>query len=209
MEQIGRRDGKAHARSARRGWGALALTLATVLLLGAVQTSHALYRYSLYTDKKGKQVGDVVTVLVVETTKARNNTSTATSKQDAMKFGLKPDSDLFSMLPNASISSDLNHDYDGRGTTARNGEIKATVSVQIVEVMDNGNLLISGTKELTLNQNTEVLEVSGTVRPEDIGSDNTVVSTKIADSRIRYSGDGVLDDSQKPGLFTRFFNWVF
>ena len=76
-------------------------------------------------------------------------------------------------------------------------------------VYDNGNLLIEGNKEVEVNNEKEILRVSGIVRPEDISSDNTVLSEKIADARIQYTGTGDNHNAARPGWLARFFNWVF
>jgi flagellar L-ring protein precursor FlgH len=171
----------------------------------------SLYGNNLYTDKKGKKVGDVVTVLVLEAAKAGSDTRTETEKKNSMDIGqdAATGSKFFSWLPSFGVNGKTNINYKGNGATARNGELKATVTARITEVLDNGNLLIEGSKLVAINSEEEILEVSGTIRADDINPDNTVYSYKIAEAVIRYSGSGTNSDAGKPGVLTRFFNWIF
>ncbi|MDR2732374.1 MAG: flagellar basal body L-ring protein FlgH, partial [Fibromonadaceae bacterium] len=178
--------------------------------VSAFSAPASLYGNNLYTDKKGKKAGDVVTVLVMEAAKAGSGTSTETAKKNGMDIGMeKSKGKLFSWLPNFGVNGKADITYDGKGTTSRNGELKATVTARITEVLDNGNLLIEGSKLVAINSEEEILEISGTIRADDINPDNTVYSYKIAEAVIRYSGSGTSSDAEKPGLLTRFFNWIF
>lgn len=171
----------------------------------------SLYGNNLYTDKKGKKAGDVVTILIMEAAKAGSDTRTETEKKNNLNIGQEKStgSKLFGWLPSFGVSGNANISYDGKGATARNGELKATVTARITDVLDNGNLLIEGSKVVAINDEEEILEVSGTIRADDINPDNTVYSYKIAEAVIRYSGSGSNADAAKPGLLTRFFNWIF
>lgn len=172
----------------------------------------SLYGANLYSDKKGKKAGDVVTVLVMETAKAGSDTRTETEKRngiDINQSSTKGNNKLLNWLPSFGYSNGTDINYKGSGETARNGELRATVSARIVEVLDNGNLLIEGSKLVAINSEEEILEVSGTIRTDDINPDNTVFSYKIAEAVIRYSGSGTNSDAEKPGVITRFFNWIF
>jgi len=186
---------------ARRSAIALLLVWSSVLAVPG--------HYSLYTDKKGKKAGDVVTVLVVEAAKAGSDTRTETEKKNEIDVGHNKGTGLLKWVPGLGVSGGTDISYDGKGATARNGELKATVTARITQVLDNGNLLIEGSKLVTINNEEEILEVSGTIRADDINPDNTVYSYKIAEAVIRYSGNGVASDAEKPGLIARFFNWLF
>ncbi len=179
------------------------------ILLSMVTQIWASPGFNLYTDRKGKKSGDVLTVLVMESAKASNKASTETDHKNQNSFGMEAGSGSLNFIPGMGAETKTQSEFSGRGTTQRNGELKATVTVRIEEVLDNGNLRISGFKEVTLNEETEILEISGLIRPEDISSENTVYSYKIADAVIRYRGDGTLSEVEEPGLITRFFNWIF
>ena len=181
-------------------------------LAGAQSMPH---NYSLYTDKKAKRTEDVITVLIMENAKAGSGTKTNTDKSQDASIDISPfnvkwaGAPVNDYTPQVGFGGKVNQKYDGAGKTTREGEVKATISARIVAVYDNGNLLIEGNKEVEVNSEKEILRVSGIVRPEDISSDNTVLSEKIADARIQYSGSGDLHQASRPGLLARFFNWIF
>lgn len=179
------------------------------LLLMLPALLYANLNYSLYTDKKGKQVGDLITVIIMENAKAKNDSRTKTRTSTDVDIAGKSGKDLFDWIPDWGFLSKNEADFDGKGNTERRGEFEATISVRITKVFDNGNLLIEGSKEVTLNSETETIRLSGLIRPDDISSTNKVMSYKIADAMIEYSGNGVLDDAQQPGLLSRFFTWLF
>lgn len=192
-----------------------ALSLAFGLAsLGAALADGLPRNYSLYTDKKAMQVEDVITVLIMEDAKATNDAKTSTNKAQDASVDIQPGSLSWGGVPteytpSVGFGGGVKQKYDGSGRTSRNGEVKATVSARIVAVYDNGNLLIEGNKEVEINSEKEILRVSGIVRPEDISPDNTIMSEKIADSRIQYTGQGDTHQASRPGLLARFFNWIF
>lgn len=182
--------------------------------LGAALADGLPRNYSLYTDKKAMQVEDVITVLIVEDAKATNDAKTSTNKAQDASVDIKPLAVEWAGVPteytpSVGFGGGVKQKYDGSGRTSRAGEVKATVSARIVAVYDNGNLLIEGNKEVEINSEKEILRVSGIVRPEDISPDNTILSEKIADSRIQYTGQGDTHQASRPGLLARFFNWIF
>jgi flagellar L-ring protein precursor FlgH len=111
-------------------------------------------------------------------------------------------------VPGVGFGMNNGSDYDGRGKTSRSGAVKAKVTARIISVYDNGNLLIEGHKEVAINKETEIIKVSGIIRPEDILFDNTIYSFNIADAKITYSGKGDSHHAHRPGIFARFFAWI-
>ena len=97
-------------------------------------------------------------------------------------------------------------DFAGDGNSTQSNQITGTVTAQVVQKLPNGNLVIQGTKELTLNQGNELIQVQGIVRTADIGSDNTIASTRVADARIVYGGRGPMARANAMGWLDRFFN---
>jgi flagellar L-ring protein precursor FlgH len=195
------------------------LTLTGILVLGSclsyVGAQAMPHNYSLYTDKKAKKTEDVITVLIMENAKAGSDAKTNTDKSQDASVDISPFNVAWAggppteYTPKVGFGGSVNQKYGGAGKTSRQGEVRATLSARIVAVYDNGNLLIEGNKEVEVNSEKEILRVSGIVRPEDISSDNTVLSEKIADARIQYSGTGDLHQASRPGLLARFFNWIF
>jgi flagellar L-ring protein precursor FlgH len=192
------------------------ISIGTVAALAAAAGAQALpHNFSLYTDKKAKRVEDVITVLIVENAKASNDAKTSTDKSQNASVDIKPFNVAWNggtptqYTPSVGFGGGVQQKYDGKGQTSREGEVKATLSARIVAVYDNGNLLIEGNKEVEVNSEKQILRVSGIVRPDDISPDNTVLSEKIADARIQYTGQGDLHQAARPGILARFFNWIF
>jgi len=165
--------------------------------------------FSLTGDRKSHRVDDVVTVNVGEDNTARNTAQTTTQSQSKGKVAVNGGAGLLKYMPSAGMGSDLESNFDGRGNTARQGSMTAVVSSRVVEVLQNGTLRIEGAKQVVINDETEVISVSGLVRPEDIAADNSIASGRLADARIAYSGRGTDANAQKPGYFARFLDWLF
>ncbi|MGF1738425.1 flagellar basal body L-ring protein FlgH [Photobacterium satsumensis] len=162
----------------------------------------------LYNDSRPTGLGDIVTVMLEENTQARKSASSDLGKSTDMNMqpimlGGRPVNigkyDLSYALTNdnsfsGSLSSDQSNSFSG------------SVSVEVIEVLPNGNLLVRGEKWLTLNSGDEYIRVSGTIRPDDIDSENSIPSTRISNARIQYSATGDRQDTQTPSWFARFFN---
>jgi flagellar L-ring protein precursor FlgH len=99
--------------------------------------------------------------------------------------------------------------FDGEGSSTQGNTLAGSLTVTVMEVQPNGNLVIQGDKTLRLNQGDEFVHVSGVVRRADIATDNTVTSDKVADAHISYSGKGVIDSANRMGWLARFFNSAF
>ena len=99
--------------------------------------------------------------------------------------------------------------FAGEGSSTQGNSLAGSLTVTVMEVQPNGNLVIQGDKTLKLNQGDEFVHVSGVVRRADIATDNTVTSDKIADAHISYSGKGVVDGTNRMGWLARFFNSPF
>ena len=162
----------------------------------------------LFEDRTARRVGDTVVIRLVENTAATKSAKT----------GIKKDSDI--SLPNpvlfgAPVSAGLsnleisalkeNRKQAGEGTSDQSNSLTGDVSAVVVGVYPNGNMAIRGEKILTLNQGEEVVQISGVIRPEDIGANNIISSNRVADARIIYAGNGVLADANTTGWLNRFF----
>src|SRR4030065_1973669 len=145
----------------------------------------------LFSDSKAGRVGDVVTVRIVESSKGNKKASTKTAKDSSLStsisafFGMSSDK-----LSQASVGAETSEKHDGAGSTSRSSELTAVITAGVIDVMPNGNLVIDGRREGVVNNETQLLSVTGTVRPEDIGPNNTVLSSYIADAKITYTGKG-------------------
>lgn len=173
----------------------------------------------LFEDMKARRVGDVLTIMLQERTQASKSASTETTKSSDVDianptlFGSSPEFNLPGIVPLASnrgngletgISAGTS--FSGEGDASQSNSLTGNITVTIAEVLPNGNLMVRGEKWLTLNNGEEFIQISGIVRPQDISTANTVVSTLVADARITYSGKGQLADTQRSGWLTRFFN---
>src|SRR3989304_3662956 len=164
----------------------------------------------LFNDLKAQNVGDVVTVRIVESSKGNKNASTKTAKDSSLStsisafFGMSSDK-----LSQASVGTETSEKNDGAGYTSRSSELTAVITAGVIDVMPNGNLVIDGRREVVVNNETQLLYVTGIVRPEDIGPNNTVLSSYIADAKITYTGTGVVSDKQRVGWFVRLLDKVW
>ncbi len=181
----------------------------TIMILLLLSVCYSARIYNLYTDHRAMQEGDLLTVLIVENAKAGSNSTTKTGSKTSMGISNLKGSGKLGFIPGFGASGEMGSDYQGGGDTRREGNLVAKLSVRIDKVYDNGNLLITGDKVVEINEEKEIIRLTGTVRPQDIEGDNTVLSYNIANAEITYSGHGVNSDARRPGPFARFFNWLF
>lgn len=172
---------------------------------------HANQDMELFTDPKAHRVGDILTVLLVEKTAATKKATTSTSKTNTAEMTaptLLGGGVTHNGKPILSASIDAGRDFAGKGESSQSNELTGEITVTVSARLSNGNLLVRGEKQLTINQGQEFVRISGIVRPQDIGPDNVVSSTKVADARIAYTGRGSLADANSMGWLARFFNSV-
>ncbi|HNY32670.1 MAG TPA: flagellar basal body L-ring protein FlgH [Fibrobacteria bacterium] len=165
--------------------------------------------FSLTGDRKSHRVDDVITVKVGEDNTAKNTAGTRTQSKSDASMSVAEGTGLLGFIPGMGVKSAQDADFNGQGNTVRQGSMQAVVSARVVEVLPNGTLRIEGTKQVVINDETEVLSVAGLLRPEDIASDNSVSSGRLADARISYSGRGTTANAQEQGPVARFFDWLF
>ncbi len=164
---------------------------------------------SLYTDKRAHRVEDVITVVVDENAQATRDSKTDNNEKQSTALSLQPGTGpVLNHIPGLGVGMQSDQEYDGQGSTSRSGQVSATVSARVKTIYDNGNLLIEGHKEVDVNGEKEILDVSGVIRPDDIASDNTIASSRLADARIEYTGQGDGANSSKPGWWARFWHWL-
>ena len=163
----------------------------------------------MYADKKAWRAGDIITVKLQESTQATKAAKTETDKEtDAsldpvIGLGGNPvniggDSIQFGIGSGAS--------FKGDSKSNQSNSLFGDISVNVMRVLPNGNLVIRGEKWLTLNTGEEFIRLEGLVRPEDVQADNTVTSNRIANARIQYSGKGQIQETQSAGWLSRFFS---
>jgi flagellar L-ring protein FlgH len=174
---------------------------------------------NLFTNPKARRIGDILTVRIVESSSATNKASTQTGRSSSVSagvdgfFGLEnkysANSPFFN--PFGKVGGGVESDFDGSGTTKRSGDLTATITARVIEILPNGNLIVMGSREVMVNREKQQITLSGIVRPRDISAENVVLSNYIADAKISYSGSGVINDRQRPGWLARALDaiWPF
>lgn len=167
---------------------------------------------TLFDDVKARRVGDTITIVLNERMQASKKASTDASKTSDFDSGNPV---LGGVSPTYKGEQILNNvwnseqSFAGEGSSSQSNQLTGSITVTVADVLPNGNLYVRGEKWLTLNQGEEFVQISGIVRPTDIGTDNEVPSFKVADARITYSGNGAIADSNRPGLLARMFMKFF
>lgn len=164
---------------------------------------------SLFVDHRAKAVGDVVTILVVEYSSASSSADSKAQKRTDHGYSITGGQGTEAYLPMYGLRGQGRAGFDNGAATSRSGAITGKITATITEITSNGNLVIAGERMTTVNGEEEKMVISGTVRPEDVRADNTVYSFNVANAKISYQGDGVVNSGQKPGIIVRFFQWLF
>lgn len=160
-----------------------------------------------FRDRVASREGDVITILVSESSSSSfaAQTTTAKSDQNSITKGLGPI--LGNLIP--ALGTGANSTNTGQGSTTQTGRFTARLSAVIKKVLPNGMLVIEGTRNVTVNKDLQTIKISGLIRKDDIRSDNTVLSESIADAFITATGKGAIVDRQRRGILTRVLDWLF
>jgi len=165
-------------------------------------------RVGLFSDMTARYIGDVITIELVENTNASATSNTNSSKDNSVELagptlaGNKVTKDGVEILNNEFSGE---REFNGQGTSAMNSSFNGKISVTVADIQRNGNLIVRGEKMVMLNQSDEYIRFIGIVRPQDISSDNTIKSTRIANVHVAYGGQGTLAAANKMGPLGRFF----
>jgi flagellar L-ring protein precursor FlgH len=170
---------------------------------------HTGHDVPLFENTVAHRVGDVLTIMLEEQTQASKSATTTTKKTTTENMAAptllgKP----FTINGVNVLNNNLNDatTFDGEGTSAQSNALTGSISVTVAKRLVNGNLLVRGQKWVTINQGREYVRIQGIVRPVDIGPNNTVPSTMVADAVIAYGGTGTLADANTKGWLARFFD---
>ena len=166
-------------------------------------------RRSIFSDIKANKVGDILTIIINEETTSLNRSDASTSKQNQMSVDNTAGAGFLDFIPGFNAESATQNQYQGSGQVRSTGQFNSTMSARIQKVLEDGNYLISGTRVIDTNGESQVTELTGVVRPLDITSDNTILSSQIADIHVYHKGKRVVEQGRRPGIFTRIFNWIF
>jgi flagellar L-ring protein precursor FlgH len=167
---------------------------------------------TLYQDRKpmrANRVGDILTILISESTSASNTSNIETSKSNDIDIDSKKGTGPLKFIPGLGLISSASTDFTGEGSTSRQQQITARVSVTVVGTKPNGDLIVEGSRVIEINGEREVVHLSGAVNPLIIPANNTIESHRVADLQVTYKGKGVVSQGSRPGLIIRLFNWIF
>ena len=172
---------------------------------------------SLYEDVKARRLNDLLTINVVENMSGSGTADTKAGRKSTLDAGI----DSLFGLPinsmslnkryalNAAIKGSMQDDFTGNGATTRAGKLIGTITAKVVEVMPNGVLALESRKEITINNEKQILILRGMVRPDDVAVDNTVLSSRVSDAEVYFVGDGIVQNKQRPGWLVRFLDTVW
>ena len=160
----------------------------------------------LFEDRRARAVGDILTININETTAAsKKSGSTAARNGSTEMSAVTGLAGMPKSLLNANVGANSASSFEGKGDSASNNAFTGIITVTVIEVLSNGNLLVSGEKQVGINQGSEFVRFSGVVNPAVITSANAVSSTQVADARLEYRGNGYIDEAQTLGWLSRFF----
>jgi len=170
---------------------------------------------SLFEDPKPHRIGDILTVLLQESTSASKSAGTSSKKEDDISMAVptifgRPVTNNGDNLFEMNIAPE--REFSGEADSSQSNSLTGEITVTVVDVLPNNNLVVQGEKWFTLNQGKEYIRIAGVVRPQDVSPDNTLASSKLADAQIAYSGEGFLADANNQGWFGQFMNsswWPF
>jgi len=199
------------------------LILTTAVMLGLILTipvgADSLFDEDgcdLFTITTASELGDLVTIVISESTQASSRATTETEKSLNTDGELTVEGFLqwIADLPEAiSPIEDLtftpSEEFEGEGRVSATGAFTTQVTATVVDVLPNGNLVIEGTRDITIAEDTANLTIRGVIDPNDITSENTVLSSKVAEMEILYEGTGIIADRQHDGILSRIFNFFF
>lgn len=162
---------------------------------------------SVFEDRRARYIGDTLTVNIVERNAASTKSNTKSGRDSAMSAGVNGYSGLpgKSLLGNIGLGLESSNEFDSSGESKADNTFTSTITATVTEVLPNGNLIVSGEKQVAINQGNEFIRFSGVVNPSNITTANSVNSSQVADARIEYKGSGYLAENQQPGWLARFF----
>ena len=164
---------------------------------------------SLFTDIKAHNVGDVLTVLIYEQSQASQQIKSKNEKTATGSTSGGPGIGPLGFIPLFGANLKAKNTHDGKGENSRNGSLRARMSVTVVGVKPNGDLIIQGSRTIGISGDRESLALSGVVRQKDVTPDNTIDSYLIADAEISYTGKGSAETASRQGFVGRLLNWLF
>jgi flagellar L-ring protein precursor FlgH len=194
------------------------LALAAPLAAESLWQAETLADGNLYADATARRRGDILTVLIQETTSVSENQKTDTSRDNSIDASID-------MLPTTTrapatvggtdanalpaIKAESKTTFAGEGKYAFDHKVRSSIAVQVVDVLDNGALVVRGSREVLVNEDRKTIQIAGIVRPSDIKSDNTVQSEKLYDLQVSIVGEGPMSRAQQRGWLGKLVDIVW
>ncbi|HML89522.1 MAG TPA: flagellar basal body L-ring protein FlgH [Methylomusa anaerophila] len=160
---------------------------------------------NIFSDHRAHAVGDILTIIISENSSASRSGSSSNSKSSSTSTTAGVG--LLTFIDDMSASGQ--DSFDSKGAITNSNRVSGRVTVKVVEIKPNGDLVLSGTQSIKQNNEEQKITVTGTVRPYDVNSDNTVYSYNVADAQIRMDGKGPISAKQRQGILSQIFNFIF
>lgn len=162
----------------------------------------------LFEDRRPRNVGDTLTIVLQENVSASKSSSANASRNGSSGLAFEATPEMLTGLfggDRADTAISGKNDFNGKGGAAARNTFSGTITVTVRQVLENGNLSVVGEKQIAINQGAEFIRFSGVVNPRTISASNTVISTQVADARIEYVGNGYINEAQQMGWLQRLF----
>jgi len=184
----------------------LGMLLTSLLCTGLAVQADSMFKEQHFrafvADHRAFRKGDSLTVLITEIATATSTAKTKTSKDGSISAFVRGQNN------NYDLGGGIGNDFEGGGQTERSGKLVARITVSVLEIEPGGDLQVKGEQQIEVNNERQWISLSGRVRPQDIGTDNTVLSTRISNANIEFVGKGSLAEQQRPGILTRILSWL-
>lgn len=161
--------------------------------------------FGIYSDRKARNVGDILTIVISESTRQSATASRSNSKSGSVSIGAG--TGVFDFLK--ALGASGSDSWKAEGSVTDNNSVSGQITVTVVEVLPNDNMIIEGTQSIWQNRDEHKITLRGIVRRDDVTFANTVPSTKVADATLRFDGKGPLNAKQRQGILTQVFNFLF
>ena len=186
-----------------------AIMIAAFVMVGGSTEAKSLWVdngfLSMYSDKKARNVGDILTIVISESTTQTATKSRRNSKSGSISVG--SGTGIFDFIKAFSASGSDNFQADGSATDTN--RFTGQITVTVVEVLPNGNMVVEGTQSIWQNRDEHKITLRGIIRRDDVTMNNTVPSYKVADATLKFNGKGPLNAKQRQGILTQIFNFLF
>jgi flagellar L-ring protein FlgH len=159
----------------------------------------------LFEDQRPRNVGDILTIVIAENINATKSSGTNANRDSTTKFGVPTSGFLGGLFGKMNLDASGDNTFKAAGGATAANTFNGTITVTVIGVQPNGNLMVSGEKQMLINQGNEFVRFSGVVNPNTISNLNAVYSTQVADAKIEYSAKGYIDEAQNMGWLQRFF----